>query len=180
MSFVWSPNFIQLLQTDEEVDGDVEYDKDADEEYDSDKREKMRELISAKLQKEKGAEKTSEPSEEERGKKASRRYDCLIQTQRVLACVECHEQMERKRSWSLTASASCKKVQWPGGGAVDLCGTEKTTLSYRLTPRRMQLDENGPPKLLFFWQAEHLVSPQRDDLGADKSERWSPRCEDTL
>lgn len=51
---------------------------DADEEYDSDRREKMRELISKKLQKEKGTEKTTEPSEEERGKKPSRRYDSLI------------------------------------------------------------------------------------------------------
>lgn len=99
-------------QTDEEVDGDVQYNVDADEEYDSDRREKMRELISTKLQKEKGTEKTSEPSEEERGKKASRRYDRLIQTQQVVAGVEkCPEQMERKRCWSLTASASCKTVQ---------------------------------------------------------------------
>ncbi|XP_041815774.1 spliceosome-associated protein CWC27 homolog isoform X2 [Chelmon rostratus] len=58
-------------KTDDEADSDAEDDVDADEEYDSDKREKMRELISKKLQKEKGAEKT-EPGDEERGKKPSR------------------------------------------------------------------------------------------------------------
>lgn len=45
---------------------------DADEEYDSDKKEKMRELISKKLKKEKGTERATEAGEEERGKKKSR------------------------------------------------------------------------------------------------------------
>lgn len=72
-------NFNVFFQTDDELDDDVEDDMDADEEYDSDKKEKMRELISKKLQKEKGAEKTAEPSEDERGKKPSRRYDCMFQ-----------------------------------------------------------------------------------------------------
>lgn len=67
-----------FFQTDDELDDDVEDDMDADEEYDSEKKEKMRELISKKLQKEKGAEKTAEPSEDERGKKPSRRYDCMF------------------------------------------------------------------------------------------------------
>ncbi|XP_023278105.1 peptidyl-prolyl cis-trans isomerase CWC27 homolog [Seriola lalandi dorsalis] len=55
---------------DDEADDDVE--DDADEEYDSDERERMRELVSQKLKKEKGAEKVTEASEEERGKKSSR------------------------------------------------------------------------------------------------------------
>ncbi|XP_070780552.1 spliceosome-associated protein CWC27 homolog isoform X1 [Enoplosus armatus] len=59
-------------ETDDEADDDVEDDMDADEEYDSDKREKMRELVSKKLQREKGAEKTTEASEDEREKKTSR------------------------------------------------------------------------------------------------------------
>uniref|UniRef100_A0A673CCZ0 Spliceosome-associated protein CWC27 homolog n=1 Tax=Sphaeramia orbicularis TaxID=375764 RepID=A0A673CCZ0_9TELE len=52
-------------------DDDVKPDVD-DEEYDSDKREKMRELISNKLKKEKGSDKTTEANEEDRGKKSSR------------------------------------------------------------------------------------------------------------
>lgn len=51
----------------------------ADEEYDSDKKEKMRELISQKLKKEKGAERGADPSEEEQLKKSSRRYDWTLQ-----------------------------------------------------------------------------------------------------
>lgn len=97
VAFCLIVNFDALLQTDEEVDGDVEYDVDADEEYDSERRDKMRELISSKLQKEKGTAKTSEPSEEERGKKASRRYDRLIQTQLVLAHVEIESVLNRWR-----------------------------------------------------------------------------------
>lgn len=66
-------NVTLFFQSDDEVDGDFEDDMDAEEERDSDSREKMRELISKKLQKEKGAEKMTDPSEEERGKKPSRR-----------------------------------------------------------------------------------------------------------
>ena len=61
-----------VLQGDDAVDGDVEVDTDEDEEYDSDEKEKMRELVSNKLKKDKGGEKTAE---EEREKKSSRRYD---------------------------------------------------------------------------------------------------------
>lgn len=61
--------FCLLLQSGEEVDGDD------DVEYDSDERERMRELISKKLQRERGTEKAAEPGEDERGKKPSRRYD---------------------------------------------------------------------------------------------------------
>ena len=57
---------------------------DADEEYDSDKKEKIRELISQKLKKEKGAEKATESDEEERGKKPSRRYDGTVQSESML------------------------------------------------------------------------------------------------
>ncbi|XP_071322371.1 spliceosome-associated protein CWC27 homolog [Trachinotus anak] len=53
---------------DDEADDDVEDDED----YDSDEKERMRELISKKLKKEKGSEIATEPSEEERGKKTSR------------------------------------------------------------------------------------------------------------
>lgn len=66
-------NFTVLFQTGDEDDDEVEGDLDEDEEYDSDKKEKMRELISKKLQKEKGVEKATDPSEEERGKKTNRR-----------------------------------------------------------------------------------------------------------
>ncbi|XP_045922033.1 spliceosome-associated protein CWC27 homolog [Micropterus dolomieu] len=59
-------------ETGDEDDDEVEGDLDEDEEYDSDKKEKMRELISKKLQKEKGVEKATDPSEEERGKKTNR------------------------------------------------------------------------------------------------------------
>ncbi|XP_017286680.1 spliceosome-associated protein CWC27 homolog isoform X1 [Kryptolebias marmoratus] len=51
---------------------DIEDDVYADEEYDSDKKERMRELVSQKLKKEKGAERAPDPSEEEREKKSSR------------------------------------------------------------------------------------------------------------
>uniref|UniRef100_A0A665WZQ9 Spliceosome-associated protein CWC27 homolog n=1 Tax=Echeneis naucrates TaxID=173247 RepID=A0A665WZQ9_ECHNA len=62
-------NFTLFFQTDDDkVDGDAEDNTDADEEYDSDKNEKMRELISKKLKK----DKDTEPSEDERGKKTSR------------------------------------------------------------------------------------------------------------
>ncbi|XP_060934110.1 spliceosome-associated protein CWC27 homolog [Limanda limanda] len=55
---------------DDEAEDGVEGDMDPDEEYDSDKKEKMRELISKKLKKLKSADKTTEPSVEE--KKTSR------------------------------------------------------------------------------------------------------------
>lgn len=61
-----------LLQSGEEVDGDDEV------EYDSDERERMRELISKKLQRDKGMEKVAEVDDEERGKKPSRRYNAAI------------------------------------------------------------------------------------------------------
>ena len=68
--------FIRFFQSDDEVEGDVDNDgADTDEEPDPEKREKMRELISKKLQKDKGAEKTTDLDEDERGKKSSRRYD---------------------------------------------------------------------------------------------------------
>uniref|UniRef100_UPI0037E822E4 spliceosome-associated protein CWC27 homolog isoform X2 n=1 Tax=Semicossyphus pulcher TaxID=241346 RepID=UPI0037E822E4 len=57
-------------ETDDDAEDDDEDDVDEDE--DSERKEKMRELISKKLQKDKGAEKTTEPSEDERGKKPSR------------------------------------------------------------------------------------------------------------
>lgn len=60
-----------LLQSGEEVDGDVDGDDEV--EYDSDERERMRELISKKLQRDKDAEKVAELDEGERGKKPSRR-----------------------------------------------------------------------------------------------------------
>ncbi|KAM9841274.1 spliceosome-associated protein CWC27 homolog isoform 2-T2 [Aulostomus maculatus] len=58
--------------TDDEADGDVEDGADSGEEYDSDEKEKIKELISKKLKKEKGVEKAAEPDEEERGRKPSR------------------------------------------------------------------------------------------------------------
>lgn len=71
--FLQVVTFTMFMQTDDETDDDAEDDMDAGEE-----KEKMRELISQKLKKEKGAEKTSAPTEEERGKKSSRRYDCMF------------------------------------------------------------------------------------------------------
>lgn len=62
-----------LLQSGDEVDGDVDGEDEV--EYDSDERERMKELISKKLQRDKGTEKVAELDEEERGKKPSRRYD---------------------------------------------------------------------------------------------------------
>lgn len=62
-----------FMQTGDDAEDDV----DAGEEFDSEKKEKMRELISQKLKREKGAERTSEATEEERGKKSSRRFDCM-------------------------------------------------------------------------------------------------------
>lgn len=55
-----------------QTDDDVEDDEHADEECDSDERERRRELISQKLKKDKGAEKTTAPAEEERGKSSRR------------------------------------------------------------------------------------------------------------
>ncbi|XP_028274212.1 spliceosome-associated protein CWC27 homolog [Parambassis ranga] len=55
----------------EDTDGDSQDDTD-DEEYDSDQKERMRELVSKKLKKEKGGEKMTEADEEEQGKKSSR------------------------------------------------------------------------------------------------------------
>ncbi|XP_030290491.1 spliceosome-associated protein CWC27 homolog [Sparus aurata] len=63
----------ETAESDDEVEGDVDNDDvDTDEERDPEKREKMRELISKKLQKDKGAEKTTDLDEDERGKKSSR------------------------------------------------------------------------------------------------------------
>ncbi|XP_036973378.1 spliceosome-associated protein CWC27 homolog [Acanthopagrus latus] len=63
----------ETAESDDEVEGDVDNDDaDTDEEPDPEKREKMRELISKKLQKDKGAEKTTDLDEDERGKKSSR------------------------------------------------------------------------------------------------------------
>lgn len=62
-----------LLQSGNEVDGDADGDDEV--EYDSDERERMRELISKKLQRDKGTEKVAELDDEERGKKPSRRCD---------------------------------------------------------------------------------------------------------
>ncbi|XP_071757528.1 spliceosome-associated protein CWC27 homolog [Centroberyx gerrardi] len=58
--------------TAETDDDDIEEGMDPDEEYDSDKKEKMRELVSKKLKRDKGQDKKTEPSEEEHGKKTSR------------------------------------------------------------------------------------------------------------
>lgn len=65
--------FCLLLQSGEEVDGDGDGDDD-DVEYDSDDRERMRELISKKLQRDKSMAEAAELGEDERGKKPSRRY----------------------------------------------------------------------------------------------------------
>lgn len=62
-----------VFQTDDEVDGDADDEIGADDEYDPERREKERELISKKLQKDKGAAETTESREEEREKKFSRR-----------------------------------------------------------------------------------------------------------
>ncbi|KAA8584307.1 hypothetical protein FQN60_008092, partial [Etheostoma spectabile] len=62
-------------KTDDASDDDVEGDMDAEEEYDSDEKERMKALISNKLKRDKGAGKTTDPGEEEREKKTSRRYD---------------------------------------------------------------------------------------------------------
>ncbi|XP_026153669.1 spliceosome-associated protein CWC27 homolog [Mastacembelus armatus] len=61
----------ESAETDDEDDDDDD-NSDADDKYDSDKKEKIRELISQKLKKEKDAEKMTEASEDERGKKNSR------------------------------------------------------------------------------------------------------------
>lgn len=61
-------------QSGSEAEGDVDQEGLSGEEYDSDEREKMRELISKKLKKEKGGEKADEQGEEDREKKTSRRY----------------------------------------------------------------------------------------------------------
>lgn len=66
------------FQTDDATDDDVDGDMDADEEYDSDEKERMKAVISNKLKKDKGAVKTTDPREEEREKKTSRRYDCMF------------------------------------------------------------------------------------------------------
>ncbi|XP_037548480.1 spliceosome-associated protein CWC27 homolog [Nematolebias whitei] len=58
--------------SDNEADDDAEDDVHAGEEYDLDKKEKLRELISQKLKTEKGAERATDPSDEERGRKSSR------------------------------------------------------------------------------------------------------------
>uniref|UniRef100_A0A8C6LGH9 Spliceosome-associated protein CWC27 homolog n=1 Tax=Nothobranchius furzeri TaxID=105023 RepID=A0A8C6LGH9_NOTFU len=53
---------------------DDEDDACADEEHDPERKKKIRELVSKKLKKEKGAESSAEPREEEPGKKTSRRF----------------------------------------------------------------------------------------------------------
>uniref|UniRef100_A0A671WUZ4 Spliceosome-associated protein CWC27 homolog n=1 Tax=Sparus aurata TaxID=8175 RepID=A0A671WUZ4_SPAAU len=61
--------YVQIINDDSDSTGDVDNDDvDTDEERDPEKREKMRELISKKLQKDKGAEKTTDLDEDERGK----------------------------------------------------------------------------------------------------------------
>lgn len=66
----------------------MEGDMAAGEEYDSDSKERMRELISKKLKKEKGSEKAAEAGgeDEERGRKTSRRYE-----RRSLFLCECRD-----------------------------------------------------------------------------------------
>lgn len=52
----------------------------AGEEYDSDKKEKLRELVSQKLKTEKGAERATDPNDEERGRTSNRRYHFMFGT----------------------------------------------------------------------------------------------------
>uniref|UniRef100_A0A3B3CEQ4 Spliceosome-associated protein CWC27 homolog n=1 Tax=Oryzias melastigma TaxID=30732 RepID=A0A3B3CEQ4_ORYME len=82
------PQLSSVPASDEEGDSDLEGDMAAGEEYDSDSKERMRELISKKLKKEKGSEKAAEAGgeDEERGRKTSRRYE-----RRSLFLCECRD-----------------------------------------------------------------------------------------
>ncbi|KAM9307305.1 spliceosome-associated protein CWC27 homolog [Pholidichthys leucotaenia] len=99
----------------DEADDDDEDGTDSDD-YDSDKREKMRELISKKLTKEKGAEKTSEPHEEERGKKSSRSDELRKEARQLKKELQAIKQ--RKEERSKPAAEEVKEEKKPMSEAV--------------------------------------------------------------
>ncbi|XP_030598370.1 spliceosome-associated protein CWC27 homolog [Archocentrus centrarchus] len=92
----------------DEADDDVEDDVDADEEYDSEKKEKIRELISKKLKKEKDGGKVMELAEEEREKKASRSDELRKEARQLKKELQAIKQ--RKEESSKPATEEVKEV----------------------------------------------------------------------
>ncbi|XP_012725075.2 spliceosome-associated protein CWC27 homolog [Fundulus heteroclitus] len=80
-----------------EAEGDVD-DDDGGAEYDSDEKEKMRDLVSKKLKKEKGAEKADEPDEEELGKKTSRSDELKKEVRQLKKELQAIKQRREERS----------------------------------------------------------------------------------
>lgn len=93
----------------DEAEGDVEDDMDTDEEYDSEKKEKIRELISKKLKKEKGGEKVTEPTEEEEEKKMSRSDELRKEARQLKKELQAIKQ--RKEESSKPAKDEVKEVE---------------------------------------------------------------------
>ncbi|XP_017286681.1 spliceosome-associated protein CWC27 homolog isoform X2 [Kryptolebias marmoratus] len=95
---------------------DIEDDVYADEEYDSDKKERMRELVSQKLKKEKGAERAPDPSEEEREKKSSRSDELRKEVRQLKKELQAIKQ--RKEESSKPAADEVKEETKPTNEAV--------------------------------------------------------------
>ncbi|XP_015246900.1 PREDICTED: peptidyl-prolyl cis-trans isomerase CWC27 homolog [Cyprinodon variegatus] len=81
-----------------EAEGDVDQEGLSGEEYDSDEREKMRELISKKLKKEKGGEKPDEQGEEDREKKTSRSDELKKEVRQLKKELQAIKQRREERS----------------------------------------------------------------------------------
>ncbi|XP_029301128.1 spliceosome-associated protein CWC27 homolog isoform X2 [Cottoperca gobio] len=95
-------------EADDVADGDVEDDTDSDEEYDSEEREKMRELISNKLKKEKAAEKATD--EDERGKKPSRSDELRKEARQLKKDLQA---IKQRKEDSLKPAVEEVKEGWP-------------------------------------------------------------------
>uniref|UniRef100_A0A1A7WVK3 Spliceosome-associated protein CWC27 homolog n=1 Tax=Iconisemion striatum TaxID=60296 RepID=A0A1A7WVK3_9TELE len=102
--------------SDNEVDEDEE-DACADGEYDPEKKERIRELVSKKLKKEKGAESSAEPREEEEPGKKTSRSDELRKEVRQLK-KELQAIKQRKDESSKPAADEVKEEKKPSSEAV--------------------------------------------------------------
>ncbi|KAM4532479.1 spliceosome-associated protein CWC27 homolog [Fundulus diaphanus] len=100
-----------------EAEGDVDDDGDGGAEYDLDEKEKMRELVSNKLKKEKGAEKADEPDEEEWGKKTSRSDELKKEVRQLKKELQAIKQRREERS-NPPAEEEVKEEKKPTSEAV--------------------------------------------------------------
>ncbi|KAF7217452.1 spliceosome-associated protein CWC27 homolog isoform X2 [Nothobranchius furzeri] len=95
---------------------DDEDDACADEEHDPERKKKIRELVSKKLKKEKGAESSAEPREEEPGKKTSRSDELRKEVRQLKKELQAIKQ--RKDESSKPAADEVKEEKKPSSEAV--------------------------------------------------------------